>query len=136
LPVSEVPMEYDEDRELTRYVWDHFGRLLTPLEQRVGRAILHRAKADLSPSPGPMEGLHRRLGETGVPEVEAALTGGTEAFRRRVRDRLLREHGQKVFVNRCPRCARVARTPRARQCFWCGFAWHGEQGSGGAHAGV
>jgi hypothetical protein len=37
-------MEYDEDRELTRYIWDHYGRLMTEFEWRVGRAIIGRAK--------------------------------------------------------------------------------------------
>jgi hypothetical protein len=117
-------VEYDEDRELTRYVWDYYQRLMTEFERRVGRAIIGRAKA-AAVGISEMAGLlHRRWGEVGVPEVEAALADGPEVFRRRVRDRLLAERGSEVFVNRCPRCARVVRTPQARQCFWCGFDWH------------
>lgn len=29
-------MEYDEEAELTRYVWDYCGHLMTEFEQRVG----------------------------------------------------------------------------------------------------
>lgn len=65
-----------------------------------------------------------RGGAVGDAEVEAALSDGFEAFRRRVRDRLLAEHRAAVFVNRCPRCQRMVRTPLARQCFWRGFDWY------------
>ncbi len=116
-------MEYDEGHELTNYVWDHYQRLMTEFQRRVGRAILGRAKATAAGSPE-MAGLfHRRWGEVGVPEVETVLASGPEAFRHRVRDRLLSERRSEVFVNRCPCCARVVRTPHARQCFWCGFDW-------------
>jgi hypothetical protein len=127
-------VEYDEDRELTRYIWNHYGRLMTEFEWRVGRASLGRAKAAASRSPEMAEALNRLWGAVGEPEVEAALADGPETFRRRVRDRLLAERGAEVFVNRCPRCGRVVRTPRARQCFWCGFDWHGSEAERGAAA--
>ena len=116
-------MAYDEDRELTRYVWDHYGRLMTEFEQRVGWAHLAAGKA--------AAGHHevagfilRRHGIAGDQGAAAALADGVVAFRRRVRDRLLSEHSAEVVVNRCPRCDRVVRTPQARQCFWCGFDWY------------
>jgi len=117
-------VEYDEDRELTRYVWDHYQRFLTEFECRVGRAIIGRAKAAASQSPQMAELLTRQWGAVGDSEVEAVLGDGPEAFRRRVRDRLLSEYAAEIFVNRCPKCTRVVRTPQARQCFWCGFDWH------------
>jgi hypothetical protein len=116
-------MDYDEDRELTRYVWDYFTHHMTDFERQVGLAIIGRQKvanagADFS-HPGAV-----RWGRTDDPEVNAALADGPEKFRRRVCSRVLAEAGSKVLVNRCPRCNRVVRTPRARQCFWCGFDWH------------
>lgn len=116
--------EYDEDRELTRYVWDHYQRLMTEFECCVGRAIIGRAKAAASESEQMAEALNRVWGAVNDSEVEAALAEGPEEFRRRVRDRLLSECAADVFVNRCPNCGRVVRTPQARQCFWCGFDWH------------
>jgi hypothetical protein len=118
-----LQVEYDEDRELTRYVWDHSGLLMTPFERQVGRAILGRARA-ASQSPVMAGMLNRHWGAAGDAEVEAALADGPEPFRRHVRDRLLSERAAEVFVNRCPKCERVVRTPQARQCFWCGFDWH------------
>jgi hypothetical protein len=120
-------VEDDEDRELTRYVWYHYQRLMTEFEWRVGRAIIRRAKLAAGGQAETAMAAHRRWCEVGVPEVEAALADGPEVFRRRVRDRLLSERGLEVFVNRCPRCSRVVRTPQARQCFWCGFDWHSQE---------
>jgi hypothetical protein len=127
-------VDYDEDRELTRYVWDHYQRLFTEFEWRVGRAIHGRTKAAMSTSPEMAGALNRLWGAVGDAEVETALADGFEAFRRRVRDRLLAEHGAAVFVNRCPSCGRVVRTPQARQCFWCGFDWHSADAEPGAAA--
>jgi hypothetical protein len=116
-------VEYDDEGELTRYVWTYFGRLMTPFEQRVGWAHL----ADLKAAAGHPEVatfILRRHGIAGDPATAAALADGVEEFRRRVCRRVLAEHGADVFVNRCPSCGRVLRTPQARQCFWCGCDWH------------
>jgi hypothetical protein len=119
-------MEYDEDRELTRYVWDHFQHRMTDFERRVGLAIIGRQKA-VNAGADAAHPLMTRWGRTDDTEVNAALAGGSEGFRRLVRSRVLAEAGDEVIVNRCPRCSRVVRTPRARQCFWCGFDWHGPE---------
>jgi hypothetical protein len=113
-------MEYDEDRELTRYVWDYFSNRMTDFERQVGLAIIGRQKA-ANAGADAAHLLAVRWGRTDDPEINAALADGSEEFRRRVCSRVLAE----VFVNRCPRCNRVVRTPQARQCFWCGFDWHG-----------
>jgi hypothetical protein len=119
-----LAVEYDDERELTRYVWDYHGGLMSEFEQRVGWAYLAECKA--------AAGHHAvasfillRYGIAGDPEAEAALADGVEVFRRRVCRRVVTEHGASVLINRCPSCGRVVRTPQARQCFWCGFDWHG-----------
>lgn len=116
-------MDYDDDLELTRYVWDHFALLMTEFERRVGRAIIGRWKATHAGVP-PSHPLWTRWGATDDPAIEAALADGSEVYRRQVRIRLQAELGDEVFVNRCPACGRVVRTPKARQCFWCGHDWH------------
>jgi hypothetical protein len=118
-------VEYDEDHELTRYVWNHYQRLMMDFERRIGRAIIARAKAATSRSSQLQATVNRVWGAVDDPEVSTALAHGPEAFRRRVRERLLSERGAEVFINRCPSCERVARTPRAHQCSWCGLDWHG-----------
>jgi hypothetical protein len=82
-------VEDDEDLELTRHVGDHSGRLMTEFERRVGHAIFGRAKVAALRSPERAGALHRRWGAAGDSEVEVVLADGPEAFRRRVRDRLL-----------------------------------------------
>jgi hypothetical protein len=118
----ELPMEYNDGVELTRYVWDHYGRLMTEFERRVGAAIIHRLK--LARAGRESNPIARRWGALDDPEVNAALADGPEVYRRRVCDRVLAESGGEVFINRCPACGRVVRTPKARQCFWCGYDWH------------
>jgi hypothetical protein len=116
-------VEYEDERELTRYVWDFYGQLMTPFEQRVGWAHLAEGKVAIG-HPEVAEFILRRHSIAGDQEAQAALADGVEAFRRRVCRRVLAEQGAKVFVNRCPSCGSVVRTPQALQCFWCGFDWH------------
>ncbi len=115
---------YDEDAELTRYVWDYYAGLMTDFERRVGSAIIGRMKAAASSNPTVTRMLNERWGRAGDAEVDAALADGVESFRRRVCQRVLAECEGKVFVNRCPGCGQVVRTPQAQQCFWCGQDWH------------
>jgi hypothetical protein len=119
-------MEYDEERELTGYVWEYFSHLLTPWERQVGIAIMWRQKAASHP-PDVGHQLAIKWGHADDAEVNAALADGYEAFRRRVCARALAEAGGPLPVNRCPQCNRVVRTPQARQCFWCGCDWHGPE---------
>jgi hypothetical protein len=116
-------VEYDEDRELTQCIWDHFSHLMTEFERRVGHAIIGRQKA-AGCGADSSHLLAIRWGHTDDPEINAALADGPERYRRRVCSRILAEAGDEVLVNRCPECNRVLRTPRARQCFWCGHDWH------------
>ena len=118
-------MEYDEERELTRYVWDYFSHLMTKFERRVGWAIIGRQKV-ASIGADSSNPLMARWGHTDDPEVNAALAVGPEVYRRRVCSRVLTQAGAEVFVNRCPECTRVVRTPQSRQCFWCGHDWHAD----------
>jgi hypothetical protein len=65
-------VEYDEDRELTRFVWDYHGRLMTKFELKVGRAIFGRAKAAAADSTQMADVLERKWGMVGDPEIDAA----------------------------------------------------------------
>jgi hypothetical protein len=115
---------YDDERELTQYVWTHFQHLMSDFERQMGRAIRGRAQAAAVDSEPLATMLNTRWGRAGDPEVEVALAEGADIYQKRVRDRILSEYGSEVFVNRCPKCRRVVRTPLARQCLWCGADWH------------
>lgn len=130
-------MEYDDERELTRHVWDYHQGLMTEFEHRVGWAHLAEGKAAIG-HPETAAFILRRRGIAGDPEAEAALADGVEAFRRRVCGRVLADHAAEVIVNRCPSCGRIVRTPQARQRFWCGCDWHSQaaEPDTGGHGGT
>jgi hypothetical protein len=109
-------MTYDDEAELTRYIWANCTHLMTDFERRVGQAANAREKAAASDSETMARMLSRRWGLPGDPDIDSALSAGPEAFRRSVCRRIVSERGGEI-INRCPRCRRVVRTPAARQCF-------------------
>jgi hypothetical protein len=115
--------EYDDEAELTRFVWNHYARLLTPVEAKVSLAVVAEEKAAVGHQAF-AKFLRKRHGLDDDAVVLAQLADGKEAFRQRTTRRILREHGHEVFINRCDRCRRIVQTPKARQCLWCGFDWH------------
>ncbi len=115
-------IEYDDDQELTRYVWNYLTSRMTSFERRVRHAIIGREKLAKLNAP-PEYPLYASWGRTDEAEVNTALADGHEVYRRRVCMRVLVDCTD-IVVNRCPRCERVLRTPLARQCLWCGFDWH------------
>ena len=117
------PATYDDDRELTAYVWRNYRTLLTPLESLADKALMAEFKAEHS-SPGMANKIRERWGSQDDPDVAAALADGPEVFRDRVRDRILRECPDKVILNRCSECSRLVATSLAQQCLWCGHDWH------------
>ena len=69
-------MEYDEDRELTRYVWDHYRQLLTEFECRVGCAIIGRATPNAASDSAPTLICHALVG-SGLGYSHRAGVAGT-----------------------------------------------------------
>jgi hypothetical protein len=112
-------MEYDEGEVLTDYIWAHYYSLITPAERHVGFP---------KPTSGMLPSLEARsieqFGEETWADMKRWDSEGLPAFRKRVRDRLLREHARSIQITRCPKCNRIVRTPSAQQCLWCGFDWH------------
>jgi hypothetical protein len=117
---------YAEDAVLTDYVLGHHSHLFDETEGEVLRAIGLERKAALiqKDNEALASEFRRKWVRVTSPQVALALEAGEETSRRGVRDRLLREHGREIVVNRCPRCHRIVRTPKARQCLWCGHDWH------------
>lgn len=121
-------MTYDDDIALTDYVWRHHRDRFTDEELMIGRVILGMTKAQNASSKQVAMRIREKFGiDSNNPIIVAALADGVEAFRKRVRDRVLCEHARKIRVNRCPACERVVRTPLAQQCLWCGHDWHGRR---------
>ena len=114
---------------LEDYVLQHYERLMTEHERAV---VLHlttlfkrrheppapgtAAQTDTIPRP-----YHRWL-STDARVVADADAGWVEA-RHRIALRILRDHPDEVYLNRCPACDALTRTPRARLCLACGHTW-------------
>ncbi len=111
--------------ELTRYVFFNYMYLLTVHEAAAYKSILGQQKVQSSDSPK-MQNLIRSSWISSDPEVRALLEKGEDHFMNSVRDRILREHREQVFLNHCPKCRALAKTPRARQCPKCFYSWHDE----------
>jgi hypothetical protein len=86
-------MQYDEEAELTRYVWEHYTDAMTEYERRTGRAARAREKAAASDNATMARTLSERWGFAGDPDVDAALSAGAETFRRAVCRRIVSEWG-------------------------------------------
>ena len=107
------------DGHLTWYVINCFGGLMTNAEALAYRAFLGAAKGKASSSPDLWDDT-----KTSDPEALSLMAGGVDAFMLRVRERILRDHPDRVALNRCPRCGGLAMTPKAQQCRWCHHDWH------------
>ena len=116
-------MEYKENEVLTNYVWKHYEHLLSKFECRVGKAIFLRQKIDVSSDP---KSVRAAFGKED-PQIVSALKDGVETFRQNVSERILLEHADAVFINRCPKCEKIVRTPQAELCLWCGHSWHAKK---------
>ena len=117
-------MSYDDEAELASYIVRNHSGLFSPFEQRVEGAALARIKFAAYEIGSPVQRMLDKKCQFGDVEINAALAKGLRDFRMRVASRILAEHPD-LQINRCPQCNCIVRTPRARQCFWCGYDWHG-----------
>jgi hypothetical protein len=107
------------EEHLTKYVIDYYGGLMTRAEGLAYLSFLAEGRIQHGYSPEPLED-----SRTDDPEAAALMSQGVDQFRLHVRDRILRHHADRVFLNHCPRCGGLATTPRAKQCCWCFHDWH------------
>jgi len=112
--------------ELADYIVDFHDECLTPAERGAVRELRARAKHDSVEQAGAtsVADLIERKWMTRDPEVSALADQGAESLYRQIRDRVLREHGDELQFNRCPRCGGLCRTPQAQQCRHCFHDWH------------
>lgn len=115
--------DYDEERELQRYIFIEFVHLMSELEQRANRAdyFLEVAARGSGKVAEKMSSKFNEL--TASPEIARLLSDGSEAFRMKVVARVQKEEASKLYINRCKACDRIVATPRACMCIWCGHSW-------------
>ena len=111
--------------ELTRYIFYNYSHLMTAQESAAYKSIIGEQKAGGTDNPN-MRALLRERFVSADPEVRAMLKKGQEQFLTDVRDRIIRERADDVFLNCCPQCGALTKTPRAKQCPKCFFSWHDE----------
>jgi hypothetical protein len=110
------------DRDLEYYVFHHFSHLMNADEKKAYSHLAGTMKSTLGRSDVSAQeevkaggGIHSRwLSDN--PDVLRLASGGFEEFREKTAKRILAEHGDRVFLNCCPRCGALARTPKAQQC--------------------
>jgi hypothetical protein len=117
--------DYDDQLELTSYIWHNYPHLFNEAENLAGRTLLGEAKAANCGSEQMRRKLLEKLSHRGLEEVDQLLSDGEVAFRIAAAARVLATHPDEVFVNRCSKCQCIVATPRAKQCLWCGYDWHG-----------
>ena len=113
-------MDYNEQSMIEHSVIRYHGYLLTQFERKVWGRFLVRQKAQAYGNPD----LEQFWGYAPDQHIDAVLAVGSEEFLRRVTERVMREEGERVVLNRCPQCKRIVRTPSAKQCCWCYADWH------------
>jgi hypothetical protein len=114
-----LPHEIDE---LTHYVFHNYPSLMTVAETGAYKTLIVERKAEHS-SNDMKAHLRSRFGSS-EPEVIRLLDGGAREFLITTRDRILRDHADKVILNRCPECGALARTPQACLCPACNHTWY------------
>ena len=112
--------DYNEQVSIEYAVVGYHQHLLTQFEREVLTAFYRRGKAEAYGKPD----LGQTYGYAPDQRIDAIVARGSVEFRRNVTERVMREDGDKVILNRCPQCMRIVRTPRAKQCCWCYADWH------------
>jgi len=135
----------EADPELFSYLWSYCG-VFTRLERaacahllivnRESRKLGFRGAEQTGPeAQAAVRSEHERRGVPSYlrrrrrslsddPEVLGLAAEGLAAFMKRTLDRILAEYGDRLVVNRCPKCSGITRTATARLCLHCGYSWH------------
>jgi hypothetical protein len=117
--------------KLADYVLRYYPRLMTAHERAVYRHLtaLYKFRSGGPPAPGTaaetdgISGPVARWQLSDDPSVITDAQAGWDEARTRIAERILRDHPDEVYLNRCPQCNALTATPRARLCLTCGHTW-------------
>ena len=115
---------YNEEDWIAWFVLHYHQHLFTSLESQVLRVFLLRRKLQAYGTPEREKEERTFMRIPDDPRIDVLMGLGEVEFSRLVLERVLREHGDQIKLNRCPRCRRIPRTPQARQCLWCRHDWY------------
>jgi hypothetical protein len=111
--------------DITKYILSNYWGLLTSEEKIAYKLILGEQKSLEIFSPE-LQNRFKASWTSKNPKVASLLADGNEEFFQSIRDRILRDHSDKIILNLCPKCNSLARTPRATQCSKCFHSWRVE----------
>lgn len=123
-------IEDERDAHLAGYVVRYYGHLMNQKEHLAFRHLAGTIKAThgrsdtIAQQEAKSSKTHLRELLSDDPEVLRLANRGMAAFQQQIATRILAEHGDKIILNRCPKCGALARTPNARQCASCHHDWH------------
>jgi hypothetical protein len=69
------------------------------------------------------EGLKPLAELSSDPEIKSLVRNGERAFYEAIVNRLVKECGDQIIVNKCQKCGDFC-LPKAQQCLNCGYDWH------------
>ena len=107
------------------YIFKHCQHLMTAEERAAHKSLIGDLKIRGTNNSAMPESLRKFWGSED-PRVRELLADGPDAFKARVRTRMMRDHPDEVSFNYCPHCGALTRTPKAKQCPKCFFSWHDE----------
>jgi hypothetical protein len=119
------------DAVLVAYLWRNYTHLFSLAECRAHGALFGERRIAAHCATGGeatdeyATHIRQMCGSIEAPETKALLADGVDAFYRRACERILRDHGASIVINRCPACGSIVVSPGARQCLWCHYDWHG-----------
>ena len=107
--------------ELVDYIYENAGEFKTAMEKLAGKTILYNSKGL---SERTLNFIKSKGWYDDSEEIQALIARGYEAFKKKVVERIYKEHKDELSLNYCPKCGKITRTPLARQCRFCFHQWH------------
>ena len=114
---------YDDASELSAYIFKNYTTLVSKGEDVILQAIEANHKSESQGMKKMELYLESKVKGFKATGKEKDLEANQTLFKATVRDRILAENEDEVFINRCPECEQILKTPRARQCLWCSHSW-------------
>ena len=117
--------DYNDSDELRYYIRRNYRHAaFTAREQSLLTAAILELKARHARFDSMAARLRQKSGYFYDAEVSAIIESGVGAFQDQCYDRLLRNHRDQIYINRCERCQRILASPIACACTWCGHHWY------------
>ncbi|SDF09547.1 hypothetical protein [Chitinophaga filiformis] len=108
-------------RELEDYIYEYCEKFQTKNELMARKTLMYTSSTTSSSM---LSAMRSRGWISEDPLILNMIADGPHELKRRVVERIWREHKDELPLNLCPKCNLIARTPLARQCRFCKHDWH------------